>query len=346
MEQYDSEIAYTVERDSDSINIPGDYYDEILEFASNLHRQMSTDKGALVPDGHGLIGLGYVESFETILRTQEANILLSGYRLKDYYGYHFARYSMFYKIPLPEFFPEYRKLGRNEQTGQFEFDAKFKKCVSVTKLSKPAPAHNRIVEKPAFIEAQNDSQALEIRAICRWMNKQREAKNRGIEFALSVEDFKELLKTSHCHYTGIPLICYDEAAETPPDDQLTIDRIDNEKGYEKGNVVACSYIANSIKSDGDIGSIQDRLSRIQEEIHKTEHNINLLTEKLENLKQQESVLLTVVEKLCETEEPEEVADNTKELSKELNKDRDTVAETTEDAFADIMRKQNVTPINR
>ena len=69
----------------------------------------------------------------------------------------------------------------------------------------------------------------------------RSAKKRNLDFNLSDEDVEELLKRKTCYYTG--------ARFTSSSDYCrTVDRIDNKKGYVKGNVVACTHGANQLKN--------------------------------------------------------------------------------------------------
>lgn len=52
---------------------------------------------------------------------------------------------------------------------------------------------------------------------------------------------------------------------TPIDTSPTIDRVDNSKGYIKGNVVVVSYLANRIKSSADanqLGKVYRWLKRL------------------------------------------------------------------------------------
>lgn len=64
------------------------------------------------------------------------------------------------------------------------------------------------------------------------------SKKRGIDFTLTISQLRNLLKRKQCYYSGIRF-----------DDKhtLTIDRLDNTKGYCKDNVVVCSSIINKIK---------------------------------------------------------------------------------------------------
>lgn len=66
---------------------------------------------------------------------------------------------------------------------------------------------------------------------------------RGIGFDLSFTSYKNLMRAKRCFYTGVELTNAEGSV-----DQRTIDRIDNTKGYTKGNVVACCFGYNQIKS--------------------------------------------------------------------------------------------------
>lgn len=290
---------YQIERSEDCFVVPGAYYDELLEFACDLLRQMSTDKGALIPDGFGLKGFGYVKTFVDRLRRNENLIRVYGYRLRDFYGNNFLRYSLYYNVTPPDFLPEYRHLGRNPRTGQQEFDVKFKACVEVLKPANPAESSDVFEVPPPFVEPETDAQILEIRAIKKWLFKQKEAKSRGISFELTVEDMKGLLVQEHCYYSGIKLKHYDDGSTEPPADQFTLDRIDNSVGYVKGNVVPCSYQVNNVKSDGNAESIDRRLANLREELERTLKNLEMLTAKRDNLETQVQVLEMVQAKLTQ-----------------------------------------------
>src|SRR5690606_16945093 len=158
-------------------------------------------------------------------------------------------------------------------------------------------AQNIIAEPPPFVEPQSEAQLLEIRAIKKWMFKQKEAKSRGIDFELSVEEMKELIQKNQCYYSGIELKHYEDEGGDPPPDQFTIDRVDNKLGYVKGNVVPCSYEVNAIKSAGDAETIELRLNRLRDELERTLKNLDILLSKRDNLSTQVRVLETVLKKL-------------------------------------------------
>lgn len=85
----------------------------------------------------------------------------------------------------------------------------------------------------------------------KYVMKEENAKRRGIPFKLTFQSYKNLMRAKKCYYTGIELSDVEGAA-----DQRTIDRINANKGYEKGNVVACCHAFNQLKAkmehDGSI----------------------------------------------------------------------------------------------
>lgn len=83
--------------------------------------------------------------------------------------------------------------------------------------------------------------------------KKRDADQRGIEFKLTFQSMKNLLKAKHCFYTGIELTTPNSAVQIASDH--TIDRVDGSKGYVPGNVVACCYAFNQLKRQVEGGGI-------------------------------------------------------------------------------------------
>ena len=76
------------------------------------------------------------------------------------------------------------------------------------------------------------------------------AKRKGIEFSLIREDFKW---PEQCPILGIPI---DFFAEGNSDNSPSVDRVDNTKGYIKGNVIFISNRANRIKNDSTIEELE------------------------------------------------------------------------------------------
>lgn len=67
------------------------------------------------------------------------------------------------------------------------------------------------------------------------------AYERGFDFNLKHKDVEVLLSATHCQITGV---LFDEKCNI-----RTIDRIDSNKGYVKGNVIAVTYFANCFKNE-------------------------------------------------------------------------------------------------
>ncbi len=73
------------------------------------------------------------------------------------------------------------------------------------------------------------------------------AKNRGIEFSINKSD---IIIPEICPVLGIKL-CVAKYKTYKSDNSFTLDRIDNSKGYIKGNVIVISGRANRIKADAN-----------------------------------------------------------------------------------------------
>ena len=76
-----------------------------------------------------------------------------------------------------------------------------------------------------------------------WTAARKRAKTDNMEFNIGVED---IVIPTHCPILGIELFKNGNDKDNAP----SIDRIDNTKGYIKGNVCIMSYKANRIKNDG------------------------------------------------------------------------------------------------
>lgn len=82
-----------------------------------------------------------------------------------------------------------------------------------------------------------------------YLAKIKYCKDGNKEFSLTFSQYKRLWNAKRCYYTGttFPDRGHDwtelEARNRP-----TIDRVDNTKGYVVGNVVACTYDFNQLKS--------------------------------------------------------------------------------------------------
>lgn len=77
----------------------------------------------------------------------------------------------------------------------------------------------------------------------KYISKEFNAKEAGIEFNLSFAEFKRAMNKKYCAYSGL------ELTEKQGFRKRTIDRIDNSKGYIAGNIIVCAMGINSLKGD-------------------------------------------------------------------------------------------------
>lgn len=106
-----------------------------------------------------------------------------------------------------------------------------------------AGSYSRFLNIKSIHNIYNKSYLYSSQVIAKYNQLKQSAKSRNIKFSLTFEDVEKLLSVKRCYYTGIRF---------KPSGSLkarTIDRIDNKKGYEKGNVVACCRQINMLKSD-------------------------------------------------------------------------------------------------
>ena len=84
-------------------------------------------------------------------------------------------------------------------------------------------------------------------------NSKRRAKLKGFEFNLTLDDIPEIPKK--CPVLGIE-IKENKGKHSPSDNSPSLDRIDSNKGYIKGNVRIISNRANRIKADATIEELR------------------------------------------------------------------------------------------
>jgi hypothetical protein len=87
------------------------------------------------------------------------------------------------------------------------------------------------------------------------------AKRRGHEFEITKEEFLELVKQD-CFYCGEPPKQIARKDSKYPLTYNGIDRIDNSKGYIKGNIVPCCGVCNKMKLEMSVDEFKDRMKRI------------------------------------------------------------------------------------
>ena len=87
---------------------------------------------------------------------------------------------------------------------------------------------------------------------------------KGLEFNLSLDDIPEI--PDSCPVLGIKIRENDTNA--PLDSSPSVDRIDNTKGYVKGNIRIISNRANRIKADATI----DELRRVLRDFERIQND--------------------------------------------------------------------------
>jgi len=109
----------------------------------------------------------------------------------------------------------------------------------------------------------------------RYLNKARNAMRRELEFALTIDDFTTLMRSHVCYYTRQPLVTQfseeDIRLRRIPENYLSIERLDSNKGYTRDNTVVCSHSINVTKQSSteaefrQILSISQLMSNLTEE---------------------------------------------------------------------------------
>jgi hypothetical protein len=90
---------------------------------------------------------------------------------------------------------------------------------------------------------KNNSNTLsDVEVAKKLINIYQSAQDRKIDFNLSFEYVRNLLEYKNCYYTGLPFTEEGTLARS-------FDRIDSEKGYIEGNVVACTIDINGKKAN-------------------------------------------------------------------------------------------------
>ena len=93
------------------------------------------------------------------------------------------------------------------------------------------------------------------------INIHQSAMDRKIEYNLSFEYVKRMLGFKTCYYTGVTF------TDDGPNAR-SFDRIDSDKGYIEGNVVACTIDINGKKSNltiDEIACLYNKLVKIKKE---------------------------------------------------------------------------------
>lgn len=86
---------------------------------------------------------------------------------------------------------------------------------------------------------QKDATDFQLAVAKKYIQLKFSAEKRNKEFNLTLTSINNILQSTKCYYTGVPL--------NWRKGNITVDRKDSNKGYVRGNVVACSKRFNAIK---------------------------------------------------------------------------------------------------
>lgn len=110
------------------------------------------------------------------------------------------------------------------------------------------------------MKKSNTKEVTDLEVAKKMINIFQSAMDRKIEFNLSFDYVKKMLEFKTCYYTNIPF------TEDGPHAR-SFDRIDSDKGYIEGNVVACNIDINGKKSNltfEEIACIYHKLAKHKE----------------------------------------------------------------------------------
>lgn len=110
------------------------------------------------------------------------------------------------------------------------------------------------------MKKSNTKEVTDLEVAKKMINIYQSAMDRKIEFNLSFEYVKKMLEFKTCYYTNVPF------TEDGPNAR-SFDRIDSDKGYIEGNVVACTIDINGKKSNltfEEIACLYHKLSKHKE----------------------------------------------------------------------------------
>ena len=141
-----------------------------------------------------------------------------------------------------------KKKEKTEPVQHTETEVKTEVVVEtvVAETSKEEPVKKEQVEPVKKKETKPSISDIEVAK--KLVNIHSSAQNRNLEFNLTFECVKKLLEYTTCYYTNV------QFTEDGPNAR-SFDRVDNEKGYVVGNVVACTVDINGKKNNLSIDEI-------------------------------------------------------------------------------------------
>ena len=120
-------------------------------------------------------------------------------------------------------------------------------ATEITETPKEEPVKKEQTE-PVKQKKDNKPVISDVEVAKKLVNIHSSAQSRNLEFNLTFECVKKLLEYTTCYYTNV------QFTEDGPNAR-SFDRVDNEKGYVVGNVVACTVDINGKKNNLSIDEI-------------------------------------------------------------------------------------------
>lgn len=140
---------------------------------------------------------------------------------------------------------------------------------------------NRAALPPNWIKRKYETEYDKVRGYM-IRNVKYSANRRNLEFNL---DFSDLELPEHCPLLNIKLE-YANEGDSNSYNHATVDRIDNSKGYIKGNVIVVSRLANNMKNEASFDQLllfYTNISRLID-IYKTQGALGNITDINPNIK--------------------------------------------------------------
>ncbi len=109
-------------------------------------------------------------------------------------------------------------------------------------------------------------------------NAKKRSTKKGLKFEIDLDYIKKLYKeqSGKCYYSGLPINIVKKSEKNLHDNfKMTLDRLDSELGYIKGNVVWCAYCINSFKLDMSKSNMIDICKSIVNKSRDKEENFNV-----------------------------------------------------------------------
>lgn len=142
------------------------------------------------------------------------------------------------------------KLNTEEITTEVIETLEVQTLVEEPSVEKPKTESKPETKKePKPVEPKKEVKSIsDLEVAKKMVNIHSSAQSRNLEFNLSFEYVKKLLEHNNCYYTNV------EFTEDGPYAR-SFDRVDNDKGYVIGNVVACTVDINGKKNNLSLDEI-------------------------------------------------------------------------------------------